>query len=52
VTLAPPVDHSQLSTQLARVGVVSFGLMIGSPLVAEIAQDRGGAPAPFLRRSI
>ena len=51
----PAVDHSQLSAQLARVGVASFGLMIGPLLVVEIAQDWGTArsslrPAATLRR--
>jgi hypothetical protein len=43
--LAPPVDHSQLSTQLARVGVASIYLVVGPLLVVEIAQDRSGAAA-------
>jgi hypothetical protein len=36
--LAPPVNHSQLSAEFARVGVASFYLVIGSLLV-EIAKN-------------
>jgi hypothetical protein len=37
---APPVDYPQLSARLGRVGVASVGLIIGSFLVVEIAQNR------------
>jgi hypothetical protein len=51
LTLAYLVDHPQLSTQFPRVGVSSIYLVIGSLLVIEIAQDRGGAPAALRRRA-
>jgi hypothetical protein len=45
-------DQIQLSAKLARVDVASFYLVIGSPLVVEIAQDRSGAPATLRRRHL
>jgi hypothetical protein len=49
--ITPAVDHFQLSAQFARVGVASLCLVIGSLLIVEIAQDRGGAPAALRRRA-
>ena len=46
---ASAVDHSQVSAQLARVGVASVGLTIGPLLVVEIAKDRSGASAALPR---
>jgi len=48
---APPVDHLQLSVQLPRVDVASLCLVIGPPLVVEIAQNRsraGDIPEPSI----
>ena len=47
--LVPAIDHSQLSAELARVGIACLYLVIGPLLVVEIAQDRGGASAALLR---
>jgi hypothetical protein len=45
----PAIDHSQLSAELARMGVAGVGLVIGPLLVVEIAQDCSGAPAAIPR---
>jgi hypothetical protein len=47
----PPVDHSQLGAEFARVAVARIYLVIGSLLVVEITQDRGGAPLAIRRRA-
>jgi hypothetical protein len=47
--LVPAIDHSQLSAELARVGVAGVGLMIGPPLTVELAQDHSGAQAAIPR---
>jgi hypothetical protein len=49
VNASAAVDHFQLSAELACVDVAGVGLMIGSPLVVEIAQDRSGASTAFRR---